>query len=164
MTLCRAANLTNMGMDCCEVCTHLEWVRSHCVPSGQQWSLSSQQTAFKEEGDSSTSGSQSSVWSNAQGRKGDAFFQTNKVAKITKKHTRQFSVSLFEENGTTTQSVSIHTEWVTFAIGQQPHEASGSWQQVVSSGHSDVWSGHRTAHTASSFWTHTMNQLFYYHY
>lgn len=42
---------------------------------------------------------------------------------------------------------------VTLAKGQQPQELSGSWQQVVSSGHSDTWSGQTTAFTVSSSWS-----------
>lgn len=33
------------GKSCKDEDTHLEWVRSHCVPSGQQWTLSAQHTA-----------------------------------------------------------------------------------------------------------------------
>lgn len=42
---------------------------------------------------------------------------------------------------------------VTLAKGQQPQELSGSWQQVVSSGHSDTWSGQTTAFIVSSSWS-----------
>lgn len=48
-------------------------------------------------------------------------------------------------------SVAVAVACVTLASGQQPQEPSGSWQQVVSSGHSDSWSGQMTAFSESSW-------------
>lgn len=47
---------------------------------------------------------------------------------------------------------------ITFTNGQQPQEPSRSWQQVVSSGHSDSWSGQMTAFTLCSSWSHHTSQ------
>lgn len=43
---------------------------------------------------------------------------------------------------------------ITLANGQQPQEPSRSWQQVVSSGHSDSSSGQMTAFKLPLSWIH----------
>ena len=48
--------------------------------------------------------------------------------------------------------------YITLTNGQQPQEPSRSWQQVVSSGHSDSWSGQMTAFTLCSSWSHHTSQ------
>lgn len=47
LSLLLAGSFCSRGNDSREAETHFEWTRSHFVPSGQQWSLSSQHTACR---------------------------------------------------------------------------------------------------------------------
>lgn len=47
-SLLLAGSFSIMGKDSSEAETHFEWTRSHFVPFGQQWRLSSQHTACRE--------------------------------------------------------------------------------------------------------------------
>lgn len=82
------------------------------------------------------------------------------IGSLSRTHARN-SWAFFwcEKPGACVESVILGKEMafvlmcVTLAKGQQPQELSGSWQQVVSSGHSDTWSGQTTAFTVSSSWS-----------
>lgn len=103
LALFRAGNFTSMGTASSEVCAHLEWARSHVVPSGQQWSLSSQQTAFGDGRDSVKHVVAQTGWET----KGlvSAFFRELKL-------TRQF-ISTFNNTNTLTREEAhkIITTW-----------------------------------------------------
>lgn len=167
-----------MGKEPSEADKHLEWEISHFVPSGQQWSLSSQHTAYTGR----------KITSEDRGHQGQfsadnkvQMLDLNAVRRIHDKETYNLEPDIklwdwVELASSTSRPCKVFLGvkcsgvvvlgasvlgrgllYITFTKGQQPQEPSRSWQQVVSSGHSDIWSGQMTAFTLLS-WNHRRSQ------
>lgn len=129
-----------MGNHCWDGETHLERARSHLVPSGQQWILSSQHTACWKGGRSQSFwGSHKTKTSPIPGLNLYTHFQTM-TATTTDSGEQCCQVWLPNIKVRPTDRL----KRLTLLNRQQPMEPLGSWQQVEPSGHQDFESGHMT--------------------
>lgn len=135
-----AGTLRIMGNHCCDGDTHLERVRSHLVPSGQQWILSSQHTACGR-------GRLQPVRSSHMTRAG-LIPGLNDLYNPLLDHDG-YSDTYWFTNIKVRPKDRLRS--LTLVNWQQPMEPLGSWQQVASSGHQDLESGQMTP--VSPAWT-----------